>query len=162
MPPSLWARRVSWQTRFIFTQLKLVCNRVVVTGKRLSRYGKGSEWEIVVEPLLKLQTKKHAYLQHDVLSHAQTAPDKDAEATYLPEAALVTAMPLFCRCGRQARNIGPPRPTKASCIRCKKGAAVQKTVKESKNFLVARQEVFLRKGVLFKCGKGMWGKCMHR
>jgi hypothetical protein len=70
-----------------------------------------------------LQTKKHAYLRDDVLSHAQTASDKEAEATNVPEAALVTAIPFSAAVADKPEILVHPRPTKASCKRCKKSGS---------------------------------------
>jgi hypothetical protein len=84
---------------------------------------------------------KEAYLQHNVLSHAQTAPYKEAEAAYVSEAALVTAMPSSAVVTDKPELRVHHGPTKAGCIRCiKKEASVQKSVRESENFLIARQE----------------------
>jgi hypothetical protein len=73
---------------------------------------------MVIEPLLKLQTTKHAYLQHGVISHAQTASDEETEAAYDSKTATVTAMPSSAGVADKPEFLVHRRPTKAGYLRC--------------------------------------------
>jgi hypothetical protein len=55
-------------------------------------------------------------LQHDILSHTQTASDKEAEAAYVSEAALVTAVPSSTAVADKPELLVDRRPAKAGCI----------------------------------------------
>jgi hypothetical protein len=73
---------------------------------------------VVVEPFFKLQTTKHTYVQHDVLFHAQTASDVEAEAACVSKTATVIAMPPSAGVADKPELLVHHRPMKAGYIRC--------------------------------------------